>query len=126
MKKYSYYNPYTGYGYVLSEHAKLRIWERFRTLDIEKEFKQWHYLMVQDNVDDLVAEMNDKDHIIIEDITARKVYVVVLDDCNVILKTVYKNTKRFFLPNEETNWCKYQIMKDGTIRKWRNLLHQQI
>jgi hypothetical protein len=116
--KYYYYNPYTGYSYRLSEHAKLRIWERFRTLDIEHEFKLFHYLMVKPQVDDLVANLNIGEELIIKNCYNNKVYVVVLTtDLVIECKTVYRdNYYRQFVPNNGQPL--YRLYKDETIHKW--------
>lgn len=95
MKSYFWYSTDTGYGYDLTEHAKLRMWERFRTLDIDHEFELFCKLMVNDSVDDrIISNMEEGDEFVIKDMASNKVYVVVLSkDLVVRLKTVYKDGK---------------------------------
>ena len=52
MNNSYYYDKDTGYSYSLSEHAKLRIWERFETLDIDREFYLYHKLLTMPIIDD--------------------------------------------------------------------------
>ena len=58
MKEYYWYNTYTGYSYSITEHAKLRIWERFKTMDIDREFYLYHRLLTNPVIDDIVIDAN--------------------------------------------------------------------
>lgn len=113
-----YYNPYTGYGYRLTEHSKLRIWERFETLDIEREFKLFHALMCNELIDDKVANMNVGDELIIKNCFNNKVYIVVLStDLVLELKTVYRdNYRKQFVPR--CGECMYRLYKDNTLHRY--------
>lgn len=118
MQNYYYYNPYTGYGYSFSEHAKLRIWERFRTLDIAREFKLFHRLLTQPEIDDVIANMHIHETLVLKNCWNNKVYVVMLtEDLNVQCQTVYRDNKyRQFMP--EYGQTLYRLYKDGSIHKW--------
>ena len=117
-KFFRYYNPYTGYYYGMTEHAKLRIWERFRTLDIDREFKCYHWLMVQKAVDDeIIANMEVGDEAIIKYCPSNKVYVIVLsEDLTVTLKTVFKDS--YFSEFTQTGKTIYKVYRDGSVHKW--------
>lgn len=119
MYKFFYYSKHTGYSYKLSEHAKLRIWERFRTLDIDREFYLFCRLMTSSIVDDnIVCNMEVGKEVNIKNCWNNKVYVVVLtENLDVLLKTVYRdNIYRQFVPNDGEPL--YRVYKDGTLHKW--------
>lgn len=117
-KKCLYYNPYTGYTYRFSEHAKLRVWERFKTLDIEREFRLFHTLMVKPQIDEILANLNVGEEFIIKNCFNNKVYVVVLTtDCVIQCQTVFRDDMhRQFMPKEGQTL--YRLYKDETIHKW--------
>jgi hypothetical protein len=122
MEKYYYYSKYTGYSYKLSEHAKMRIWERFRTLDIEREFYLFRKFMMTPIVDDnIVCNMEVGKEVAIKNCYNNKVYIIVLtDNLNVLLKTVYRDSYyRQFVPNDDS--VLYRVYKDGTLHKWVKL-----
>lgn len=118
MPKCLYYNPYTGYTYKFSEHARLRVWERFKTLDIEREFRLFHTLMVKPQVDELIANLNIGEEFIIKNCFNNKVYVVVLTPELIIqCQTVFKDSMyKQFMPKEGQTL--YRLYKDETIHKW--------
>ena len=100
MAEFYRYDKETGYGYSLSEHAKLRIWERFETLDIDREFYLYHKLLTMPVIDDtVIANMDIGDEAIIKNCQNNKVYVFVLSDrLSLQLKTVYSQRKTHRLP----------------------------
>lgn len=120
MKEYYWYNTYTGYGYSISEHAKLRMWERFKTMDIDREFYLYHKLLTNPVIDDIViANMNVGDEAIIKNCFNNKVYIVVLNsDLTIHLKTVYRdNWYHQFIPKE--GQIMYRLYKDGTLHRYK-------
>ena len=119
MEKYYYYNTYTGYSYKLSEHAKLRICERFRTLDIDREFRLFRILMASEVIDDnIIQNLEVGQEVAIKNCTNNKVYVVVLTEhFDILLKTVYRDTYyNRFVPNDGSTL--YKVYRDGTLRSW--------
>lgn len=115
-----YYNTYTGYGYSISEHAKLRICERFKTMDIDREFSLYYKLLINDTIDRIVvANMDIGDEAVIKNCWNNKVYVIVLtDNLTIQLKTVYRdNYHRQFMPND--GQVLYRLYKDGTVHRYR-------
>lgn len=122
MSDYYYYNPYTGYGYKFSEHARLRIWERFKTLDIEREFKIFHNFMVSETVDSILQDLEIETEIAIKNCSTNKVYIIVLtDNLDILLKTVYRDSYDWrFRPNDGSTM--YKVYKDGTLKKWKESL----
>ena len=120
MNEFYWYSTYTGYGYSISEHAKLRIWERFETMDIDKEFYLYHRLLTMPVVDDtVIANMDIGDEAIIKNCFNNKVYVVVLTtDLTIQLKTVYRDSyHRQFMPYD--GQILYRLYKDGTVHRYR-------
>ena len=114
-----YYNTYTGYGYSITEHAKLRIWERFKTMDIDREFSLYYKLLINDTIDRIVvANMDIGDEAIIKNCFNNKVYVVVLTtDLTIQLKTVYRDSYyRQFMPY--AGQTMFRLYKDGTVHRY--------
>ena len=114
-----YYNTYTGYGYSISEHAKLRIWERFKTMDIDREFYLYHKLLTNPVIDDtIIANMNVGDEAIIKNCRNNKVYVFVLStNLTIELKTVYRDSYyRQFMPY--AGQTMFRLYKDGTVHRY--------
>ena len=114
-----YYNTYTGYGYSITEHAKLRIWERFKTMDIDREFSLYYKLLINDAIDRIVvANMDIGDEAIIKNCFNNKVYVVVLTtDLTIQLKTVYRDSYyRQFMPY--AGQTMFRLYKDGTVHRY--------
>lgn len=114
-----YYNTYTGYGYSITEHAKLRILERFKTMDIDREFSLYYKLLINDTIDRIVvANMNIGDEAIIKNCFNNKVYVVVLTtDLTIQLKTVYRDSYyRQFMPY--AGQTMFRLYKDGTVHRY--------
>ena len=119
MKEYYWYNTYTGYSYSISEHAKLRIWERFKTMDIDREFYLYHRLLTNPVIDDtVIANMNIGDEAIIKNCRNNKVYVFVLStNLTVELKTVYRdNYRKQFMPY--IGQTMFRLYKDGTVHRY--------
>ena len=119
MKEYYWYNTYTGYSYSITEHAKLRIWERFKTMDIDREFYLYHRLLTNPVIDDIViANMNVGDEAIIKNCRNNKVYVFVLStNLTVELKTVYRDSyHRQFMPY--VGQTMFRLYKDGTVHRY--------
>ena len=119
MNNSYYYDKDTGYGYSLSEHAKLRIWERFETLDIDREFYLYHKLLTMPIIDDtVIANMNVGDEAIIKNCLNNKVYVFVLSDkLSLQLKTVYRDSfKKQFMPY--IGQTMFRLYKDGTLHRF--------
>lgn len=119
MKEYYWYNTYTGYSYSITEHAKLRIWERFKTMDIDREFYLYHRLLTNPVIDDIViANMNVGDEAIIKNCRNNKVYVFVLStNLTIELKTVYRDSyHRQFMPY--VGQTMFRLYKDGTVHRY--------
>lgn len=119
MKEYYWYDTYTGYGYSITEHAKLRIWERFRTMDIDREFYLYHRLLTNPVIDDtVIANMDIDDKAIIKNCFNNKVYVFVLSDkLSLQLKTVYKDSyHKQFMPY--IGQTMFRLYKDGTLHRF--------
>ena len=119
MNNSYYYDKDTGYGYSLSEHAKLRIWERFETLDIDREFYLYHKLLTMPIIDDtVIANMNVGDEAIIKNCLNNKVYIFVLSDrLSLQLKTVYRDSfKKQFMPY--IGQTMFRLYKDGTLHRF--------
>lgn len=119
MKKYYWYNTYTGYGYSITEHAKLRIWERFKTMDIDREFYLYHRLLTNPVIDDtVIANMNVGDEAIIKNCFNNKVYVFVLStNLTIELKTVYRDSYyKQFMPY--VGQTMFRLYKDGTVHRY--------
>lgn len=115
-----YYNTYTGYGYSITEHAKLRIWERFHTMDIDREFSLYYKLLINDTIDrTVIANMNIGDEAIIKNCWNNKVYVVVLTtELNIQLKTVYRDSyHKQFMPY--AGQTMFRLYKDGTVHRYK-------
>lgn len=120
MKEYYWYNTYTGYGYSISEHAKLRINERFKTTDMSREFYLYHKLLTNSLIDDnVIANMNVGNEAIIKNCWNNKVYVIVLTtDLVIQLKTVYRdNCYNQFRPHD--GQVMYRLYKDGTLHRYK-------
>ena len=123
MEKYYYYSKSTGYAYKLSEHAKQRVWERFKTLDFDKEFYLFCRLMTSEVVDDnIICNMEVGREVAIKNCRNNKVYIIVLtEQLEILLKTVYRdNYYRQFVPNDRSTL--YRVYKDGTLHKWKERL----
>ena len=119
MGEFYWYSTYTGYGYSISEHAKLRIWERFETMDIDKEFYLYHRLLTMPVVDDtVIANMDIGDEAIVKNCRNNKVYVFVLSDkLSLQLKTVYKDSYyKQFMPYD--GQVMFRLYKDGTLHRF--------
>lgn len=119
MNNSYYYDKDTGYGYSLSEHAKLRIWERFETLDIDREFYLYHKLLTMPVIDDtVIANMDIGDEAIIKNCLNNKVYIFVLSDrLSLQLKTVYRDSfKKQFMPY--IGQTMFRLYKDGTLHRF--------
>lgn len=119
MSEFYWYSTYTGYGYSISEHAKLRIWERFETMNIDKEFYLYHRLLTMPVVDDtVIANMDIGDEAIIKNCRNNKVYVFVLSDkLSLQLKTVYKDScYKQFMPY--IGQTMFRLYKDGTLHRF--------
>lgn len=118
-------SEYTGLLYAISEHAALRMFERFETINIPGELEAWYNLMHLDTVDALVVNMRLRQHLAVEDEATGKVYVMVFNmtpeqEPVLVLKTVFKNTERSrFFPNEKLGHTKYILNKEGLIEKWK-------
>lgn len=126
----SLYNPYTGYTYACSEHAKERMYERFskngKEVNIEKEFKTFHHFITRPVVDDeVIANLNVGEEAVIKNCSDKKVYVVTIADngekgLDVLLKTVLlDNGIKQYTPRKGQTL--YRVYKDGTLHKWRHL-----
>ena len=120
MEKYYYYSKFTGYSYKLSEHAKKRIWERFETLDFNREFYLFCRLMTSSVVDDnVICNLEIGKETAVKNCKNNKVYIVVLtENLEILLKTVYRdNHYRQFVPNDGS--ILYRVYKDGTLHRWQ-------
>ena len=119
MDKYYYYSTFTGYSYKFSKHAKNRIWERFRTLDFDREFYLFRKLMTSSVVDDnIICNLKVGKETAIKNCWNNKVYIVILtENLTILLKTVYRDSHyRQFVPNDGEPL--YRVYKDGTLHKW--------
>lgn len=124
MCKMKQYSRLTGYTYAFSEHAKLRIWERFETLDNDREFNLFYRLMTSSVVDDnIICNLEIGQEAVIKNCCNNKVYVVVLtDNFTILLKTVYRDARyRRFVPYDDNNDSNiYRVYRDGTLRIWKS------
>ena len=131
MARLSLYNPYTGYTYACSEHAKKRMLERFsrngnKEVDIVKEFKTFHHFITRPVVDEnIIANLNINEEVVIKNCSDKKVYVVTIADngekgLDVLLKTVLLDRgEKQYKPRKGQTL--YRVYKDGTLHKWRHL-----
>lgn len=120
MCKMKQYSKLTGYTYAFTEHARFRIWERFETLDNDREFSLFYKLMTSSVVDDnIICNLEVNKEVAIKNCCNNKVYIVVLtDDLTILLKTVYRDSRnRRFIPNDGSSI--YKIYRDGTfVKDW--------
>lgn len=119
MCKMKQYSKWTGYTYAFTEHAKLRIWERFETLDNDREFNLFYKLMTSSVVDDnIICNLEVNKEVAIKNTCNNKVYIIVLtENLTVLLKTVYRDSLSGRNKFGSKNTPMYRVFRNGTFVK---------